>query len=104
MIASRRGTDKSRHQRRHPDHCTRRAERRAFVRIHNTSFAWVLGLVVGGMVSALWGAGALSRLSDHRLSRLLAALLVAIGLLLVFEAFFPNQQEALVSPSFCRAS
>ncbi|MGD9601825.1 MAG: sulfite exporter TauE/SafE family protein [Gammaproteobacteria bacterium] len=60
----------------------------------------VLGLVAGGIVSATWGAGVLSRLSDHRLSRILAGLLVAIGLLLVFEAFFSNQRAALVPAGF----
>lgn len=56
----------------------------------------LLGLVIGGIVSALWGAGLLSRMSDQRLSRLLAMLLVAIGLLLVVEAIFPNEPTALV--------
>ncbi|MFN4015571.1 MAG: TSUP family transporter [Reyranella sp.] len=56
----------------------------------------LFGLVIGGIVSAIWGAGLLSRLSDHRLSRLLAVLLVAIGLLLVIEAFLPNEPTALV--------
>jgi len=56
----------------------------------------LFGLIIGGVVSAIWSAGLLSRLSDHRLSRLLAVLLVAIGLLLIFETFLPNEQAALV--------
>jgi len=60
----------------------------------------VIGLVAGGIVSAIWGAGVLSRMSDRKLSHLLAGLLVAIGLLLVFEAFFPNQNATLVPSGF----
>jgi uncharacterized membrane protein YfcA len=39
-------------------------------------------------------------MSDRKLSHLLAGLLVAIGLLLVFEAFFPNQNATLVPSGF----
>ncbi|PWE32615.1 sulfite exporter TauE/SafE family protein [Maritimibacter sp. 55A14] len=55
----------------------------------------LVGLIIGGIPSALWGAGVLARMSDHRLSRLLAGLLVAIGLLLVVEAFLPNEPAGL---------
>jgi uncharacterized membrane protein YfcA len=60
----------------------------------------VIGLVAGGIVSATWGAGVFSRLADRRLWHLLAGLLAAIGLLLVFEAFFSNQRAALVPAGF----
>ncbi|MFN4282313.1 MAG: TSUP family transporter [Alphaproteobacteria bacterium] len=55
----------------------------------------ILGLVAGGVASALWGAGVLSRLSDRRLSAVLALLLAAIGLLLMIDAFLPDQAEGL---------
>lgn len=55
----------------------------------------ILGLIAGGIVSAILGAGVLKRLSDHRLSQVLAVILGAIGLLLVVEAFFPNEALAL---------
>lgn len=55
----------------------------------------ILGLVAGGVVSARWGSGVLSRLSDRRLSLVLAALLAAIGLLLVMEAFLPDHGQGL---------
>ncbi|MFN4163572.1 MAG: sulfite exporter TauE/SafE family protein [Ferrovibrio sp.] len=56
----------------------------------------IAGLIAGGLVSAIWGAGALSKLSDRRLSRILAALLTGIGLLLVVESALPNQSQALI--------
>lgn len=55
----------------------------------------ILGLVAGGVISALWGASVLSRLSDRRLSAVLAILLIAIGLLLVIDAFLPDQGQGL---------
>lgn len=55
----------------------------------------ILGLVAGGVVSALWGAGVVSRLSDRRLTLMLGALLAAIGVLLVVEAFLPVQGQGL---------
>jgi uncharacterized membrane protein YfcA len=50
----------------------------------------ITGLIAGSVVSALWGAGVLSRLSDHRLTKVLAVLLAAIGLSLIVEAFLPD--------------
>lgn len=55
----------------------------------------ITGLIAGGVVSALWGAGVLSRLSDHRLTKVLAVLLAAIGLLLIVEAFLPDVGSGL---------
>lgn len=59
----------------------------------------ILGLVAGGMVSALWSSGMLSRLSDRRLSLVLAALLAAIGLFLAVEAFLPHHGQGLAPTS-----
>lgn len=55
----------------------------------------IIGLGAGGVVSALWGASVLSRLSDRRLSVVLAMLLVTIGILLLVHAFLPDQGEGL---------
>jgi uncharacterized protein len=55
----------------------------------------ILSLVAGGVISARWGAGVLSRLSDRRLSVVLAILLIAIGILLLVHAFLPDQREGL---------
>jgi uncharacterized membrane protein YfcA len=49
----------------------------------------LLGLIAGSLVGAYWGAGYASRVSVHRLERLILVLLVAIGLLLMGEAFLP---------------
>jgi uncharacterized protein len=46
----------------------------------------LVGLVAGSLVGAYWGAGYASRVSVHRLERLILVLLVAIGLLLMGEA------------------
>ena len=47
----------------------------------------VLGLTVGGMVSAIYGVHVVSRLSNRRLLSAMAALLAALGILLLVEAF-----------------
>lgn len=60
----------------------------------------ILGLIIGGMTSAVWGSGLLARLSDHRLSAVLALLLVAIGILLVIEALVPMQAHGLAPAGF----
>jgi uncharacterized membrane protein YfcA len=49
----------------------------------------MIGLLAGGMASAFYGATLVSRLSDGRLVLLIAALLGALGLLLMTEAFLP---------------
>lgn len=53
----------------------------------------VLGL--GGITAAWFAARLLSRVSDHRLERSIAVLLMAIGLLLVGERFLPHGIAAL---------
>lgn len=47
----------------------------------------VLGLMLGGIVSAIYGAHVVSRLSDKRLLLAMAALLASLGILLLVEAF-----------------
>jgi len=49
----------------------------------------MIGLLAGGIVSAAYGARLVRRLSDHRLVRLIAVLLAALGVLLLSEAFLP---------------
>jgi uncharacterized protein len=56
----------------------------------------MLGLLAGGMVSAFYGAQLVNRLSDWRLVRLLAALLGALGLLMIAEVFLPFQSGDLL--------
>jgi uncharacterized membrane protein YfcA len=51
------------------------------------------------MVSAFYGAKLVSRLSDKRLVRLIAALLGALGVLMVGEAFLPFQSGDLLPAS-----
>lgn len=59
----------------------------------------MVGLLAGGMVSAFYGARLVSRLSDVRLVRLIAALLGALGLLLITEAALPFQSGDLLPAS-----
>jgi len=49
----------------------------------------LLGLLAGGMATAVWGARLVHRLSDARLVRSIAVLLAGLGLLLLAEAAFP---------------
>src|SRR5262245_6103205 len=49
----------------------------------------VIGLTVGGIFSAIYGVRFVMRMSDQRLINALAALLAALGILLLIEAFFP---------------
>jgi uncharacterized membrane protein YfcA len=56
----------------------------------------VIALGVGGMVGARWSARLLTRLSDHRLEYAIAALLAAIGVLLIVEGFLPAGPVGLV--------
>jgi uncharacterized membrane protein YfcA len=59
----------------------------------------VIGLAGGGVISAFYGTGLVRRLSDRRLLHLISALLVALGLLLISEAFFGGQSNGLIGPS-----
>jgi uncharacterized membrane protein YfcA len=56
----------------------------------------VLALGLGGITAAWFAARLLSRISDHRLERAIAILLMAIGLLLIGERFLPAGLPALV--------
>jgi len=57
------------------------------------------GLLAGGMASAFYGAKLVSRLSNTHLVRLIAALLGAIGLLMMAEAFLPFHSGDLLPAS-----
>jgi uncharacterized protein len=59
----------------------------------------VTGLVVGGVISAFYGTRLVANLTDRRLTRLISALLVALGLLLIGEAFISFERALIVSPS-----
>jgi uncharacterized membrane protein YfcA len=56
----------------------------------------VIGLGIGGITSAYFSAGLISKVSDHRLERLIAILLMSIGVLLVVERLLPTHLTALV--------
>jgi hypothetical protein len=58
------------------------------------------GLLAGGMVSAFFGASLVSRLSNARLVRLVAAFLAILGLLMIAESFLPLQTGDLLTPGF----
>ena len=59
----------------------------------------MIGLAMGGMVSAFYGTGLVRRLSDRRLVKLIAVLLGALGVLLIAEAFLPFESGDLLPPS-----
>lgn len=52
----------------------------------------ISGLLAGGMLTAVWGARLVHRLSDARLVRLIGILLAGLGVLLLAEAVFPFGQ------------
>lgn len=56
----------------------------------------VIALGVGGMTAAWFAARLLAHVSDHRLERSIAVLLMAIGVLLVGERFLPAGLPILV--------
>jgi uncharacterized protein len=56
----------------------------------------VIALGIGGVTAAWFAARLLSRVSDHRLERAIAVLLMAIGVLLIGERFLPSGLPALV--------
>jgi uncharacterized membrane protein YfcA len=56
----------------------------------------VIALGIGGVTAAWFAARLLSHVSDHRLERTIAILLMAIGLLLIGERFLPAGLPALV--------
>jgi uncharacterized membrane protein YfcA len=56
----------------------------------------VIALGLGGMTAAWFAARLLAHVSDHRLERSIAVLLMAIGLLLIGERFLPAGLPTLV--------
>jgi uncharacterized protein len=56
----------------------------------------VFALGLGGITAAWFAVRLLSRVSDHRLERAIAVLLIAIGLLLIGERLLPSGLPALV--------
>jgi uncharacterized membrane protein YfcA len=74
------------------------------VRAHTLALAAVLphlpemiGLGLGGMMGAGWGAGLLVRLGERRLATVLALLLAGIGLLLIAEALLRDGGAAVMA-------
>jgi uncharacterized protein len=59
----------------------------------------VAGLTLGGVISAIFGARLVLRMSDRRLTMLMATLLTALGLLMLVEAFVPFDNAALIAES-----
>jgi uncharacterized protein len=56
----------------------------------------VIALGIGGVTAAWFAARLLTRVTDHRLERAIAVLLMAIGVLLIGERFLPAGLPALV--------
>jgi uncharacterized protein len=56
----------------------------------------IIALGIGGVTAAWFAALLLSRVSDHRLERAIAVLLMAIGALLIGERFLPSGLPAVV--------
>lgn len=59
----------------------------------------VVGLAIGGMASAMYGARLVQRLSSEWLVRLIAFLLIGIGALLLLEVAFPFRYASLLPAS-----
>jgi len=60
----------------------------------------VIALGLGGVTAAWFAARLLAHVSDHRLERAIAVLLMAIGLVLIGERFLPTGLPALVPAGF----
>lgn len=59
----------------------------------------IAGLTLGGIISAFYSIRLVLRMSDHRLTILMAALLSALGVLLLVEAIVPFQKAVLGADS-----
>jgi uncharacterized membrane protein YfcA len=57
------------------------------------------GLTLGGIISVVYGTRLVLRVSDHRLTILIAALLSALGVLLLFESIVPFPKATLGADS-----
>jgi energy-coupling factor transporter ATP-binding protein EcfA2 len=58
-----------------------------------------IALSLGGVTSAYFSARLISKISNHGLERVIAVLLIAIGLLLIGERLLPGGLSALVPPA-----
>ncbi len=63
----------------------------------------MLGLTLGGVFSAVYGAGLVLKMSDRRLTMAMAALLAGLGLLLLVESCLPFDKAMLGDSVFVRA-
>lgn len=59
----------------------------------------IIGLMLGGIVSAAYGTRLVAHLTDRRLVMLISVLLAALGLLLLVEAFVPFGQAPVAAAS-----
>jgi uncharacterized membrane protein YfcA len=59
----------------------------------------IVGLTLGGVSSAIFGTRLVLRMSDGRLTMMMAGFLTALGLLLLVEAFVPFEQAVLSTDS-----
>ena len=59
----------------------------------------VIGLAIGGVISAIYGTRLVARISDRRLVISISVLLATLGVLLLVEAAFPFGQAAIASES-----
>jgi len=60
----------------------------------------IAGLICGGIVSALWGARLVQRLSDARIITLMVVLLAGLGALLIAESFFAVEPRGWLPPDW----
>ena len=58
----------------------------------------VVGLAVGGVVSAFYGAQLVNAIRSEYLVKTIAVLLAALGVLILFEVAYPFQYEQVVPP------
>jgi uncharacterized protein len=58
----------------------------------------LLGLTLGGIASAFYGANLVRRLSDRQLVSLISGLLISLGLLLIIEAFAAHPLAMNLTP------
>ena len=56
----------------------------------------IAAMIAGAVVAAFFGPALAGRLSDEKLERVILVLLVAIGVLLIIEAFLPKQLPPLL--------
>jgi uncharacterized membrane protein YfcA len=59
----------------------------------------VAGLIVGGVISAVYGTRLVANLTDRRLTLLITAMLAALGVMLITEAFVPFGGALLATAS-----